>query len=87
MSTIIDDTGGPCGTPARRKALLGDVASSGVMIDCDQITEFVHHNNVTYRYCGVSDGIAYYLSVEELKRLEDEAAHRECVGWLPDEDT
>lgn len=45
-------------------------------VDCEHITEFIYHDGITYRYCGVSDGIVYYLSVEELERLEDEMAHR-----------
>lgn len=64
------------GIPARRKALLGEVSSSGEMIDCEQITEFIFHSNTTFQYCGTSDGIAYYLSTEEIKRLDEEAAHR-----------
>jgi len=44
--------------PARHKAILGDVAGSGTLIDCHTITPTITHAGLTYHYCGTSDGIA-----------------------------
>jgi hypothetical protein len=55
--------------PARHKAILGDLAGSGIFIDCHEIRPRLVHENLTYEYCGTSDGIAIYKIPDDLREL------------------
>jgi hypothetical protein len=66
--------------PARGLAMLGDIATSGVVIACEQIAPIIVHAYRVYEYAGVSDGMAIYHEIGELKELEAEQADRQITG-------
>lgn len=60
--------------PARHKAIVGDLAGTGQLIDCHEITPHLTVAGQTYTYCGVMDGIAIYKTAADLRELDLEAS-------------
>lgn len=58
----------PRSIPARKMAILGDLSDTGEMFHCESLTETITSpdTGIIYHYCGVSDGIAYYRTKEQM---------------------
>lgn len=67
----------PRSIPARKVAILGDLSGTGEMFHCESLTETITSptTGIIYHYCGVSDGIAYYRTKEQM----DEVAELQAV--------
>lgn len=66
--------------PATGKAILGNIAGRGKMISCDDLKPTLFHGDVSYEYCGTSDGVGIYKQAGELRELEAEQADRQITG-------
>lgn len=62
-----------CSIPVRKMAILGDLSGAGEMFHCESLTETITSPNtgIVYHYCGVSDGIAYYRTKEQLAEIAE----------------
>lgn len=74
-----NDTGGNLGVPAAGKAIAGDLAGQGILIDCPVIRHELWWHGERYLYLGCSQGVAIYKTPQEIRELDDEQANRsEC---------
>lgn len=59
----------PRSVPARKVVVLGDVSNTGEIVHCESLTPTIESKGIVYHYCGVSDGIGYYRTTEEVKEI------------------